>query len=77
MEQDQQEQTNGYINPRYGTKPYEKTRYILQVMPQEIVLVDLGQELLSVELKRFPRDQLEQAKREMVRLGDEDEKAKK
>jgi len=74
MQQDQQEQTNSH---EYGAEPYRNTRYILKIMPPKaIVLVDLGQKPPR-ELKRFPPNQLEQAKREMVRLGNKDEKAKK
>jgi hypothetical protein len=71
------EQNSNTINQKYGTKPYKKTRYILKVMPHNaIVLVDLEQKPPK-ELKRFPPDQIEQAKREMVRLGNKDERAKK
>ncbi|HRY59998.1 MAG TPA: hypothetical protein P5096_01310 [Patescibacteria group bacterium] len=77
MEQDQQEQNNSYIDPRYGTEPYEKTRYVLQVMSTlGINLVDLEAKPPEI-IKTFSSNQLEEAKEEMHRLSNEDDEAKR
>jgi len=56
-------------------KPY-KTRYLLEVVPnQPLVLVDLGQ-YPPKTIKTYPHEQLEEAKKELFRLGEESRRLK-
>ncbi len=70
-------QTDNNLN---SIKPRRKPRFLLEVISGfPIALVDLGEDRSRV-LKRYPREQLEEARKELARLEKKDRlkrKAKK